>query len=106
MNLIRFLKDERFSIFFSFLIGVGIMCMCRPVCSGSECSITKAPTEKDFDKYVYRMGGGRCFEFKSEIVDCPSSGTIEAFRECVNRPGNELFSDQFSRRGTPIKRCE
>ena len=107
MNLIRFLKDERFNVFFSFLIGVGIMCMCRPVCTGSECSIIKAPAEKDFDKYVYRMGGGRCFEFKSEIVDCPASGTIEAFRECaVDRPGNELFADQFSRRGTPIKRCE
>jgi hypothetical protein len=106
MNILRILKDERFSLFFSFLIGVDIMCMCRPVCSGSECSITKAPTEKDFDKYVYRMGGGRCFEFKSEIVDCPASGTIEAFRECPNMPGNELFGDQFSRRGTPIKRCE
>jgi hypothetical protein len=106
MNILRFLKDERFNVFFSFLIGVGIMCMCRPVCTGSECSITKAPAEKDFDKYVYRMGGGRCFEFKSEIVDCPSSGTIEAFRECSNRPGNEIFGDQFSRRGSPIKRCE
>jgi hypothetical protein len=106
MNILRFLKDERFNVFFSFLIGVGIMCMCRPVCTGSECSIIKAPAEKDFDKYVYRMGGGRCFEFKSEIVDCPSSGTIEAFRECSNRPGNEIFGDQFSRRGSPIKRCE
>ena len=106
MNILRFLKDERFNVFFSFLIGVGIMCMCRPVCTGSECSIIKAPAEKDFDKYVYRMGGGRCFEFKSEIVDCPSSGTIEAFRECSNMPSNEIFGDQFSRRGTPIKRCE
>lgn len=107
MNILRILKDERFSLFFSFLIGVGIMCMCRPVCTGSECSISKAPAEKDFDKYVYRMGGGRCFEFKSEIVDCPASGTIEAFRECaIDMPGNEIFGDQFSRRGTPIKRCE
>ena len=106
MNILRFLKDERFNVFFSFLIGVGIMCMCRPICTGSECSISKAPAEKDFDKYVYRMGGGRCFEFKSEIVDCPASGTIEAFRECSNMPGNEIFSDQFSRRGSPIKRCE
>ena len=106
MNILRILKDERFSLFFSFLIGVGIMCMCRPLCECSECSISKAPTEKDFDKYVYRMGGGRCFEFKSEIVDCPASGTIEAFRECSNMSGNETFGDQFSRRGTPIKRCE
>ena len=79
MNILRILKDERFSLFFSFLIGVGIMCMCRPVCSGSECSITKAPAEKDFDKYVYRMGG-KCHEFKTEIVECPSSGAVEAFK--------------------------
>lgn len=110
MGVLSFLNDDRFNIFFSFILGVGLVCICRPLCSGSECNVTKAPTEKDFDKYVYRMGGGKCFEFKSEIVNCPVSGTIEAFRECPLRNGNvsinESFSDQFSRRDTPIKRCE
>ena len=104
MGLQNFLKDERFSVFFSFILGVGLICIIRPICSGSECNINKPPAEKDFDKYVYRLSGGKCYEFKSEIVECPSSGTIEAFRECMIN--TETFRDGFSRRSTPIKRCE
>ena len=104
MGLLNFLKDERFSVFFSFVLGVGLICVFRPICSGSECNVSKPPAEQDFDKYVYRMSGGKCYEFKSEIVECPSSGTIEAFRECMTN--TESFRDNFSRRNTPIKRCE
>lgn len=106
MGILNFLKDERFSVFFSFALGVGLICMLRPICSGDECNVSKAPAEKDFDKYVYRMGGGKCYEFKSEIVECPASGTIEAFRECSLASNSEPFRDQFARRNTPIKRCE
>lgn len=106
MGLFSFLKDERFSIFFSFVLGLGIACILRPVCSGSDCTVTKPPSEADFEKYAYRMGGGKCFEFKSEIVDCPASGTIEAFRECQLSKTTEPFRDEFARRGSPIKRCE
>jgi hypothetical protein len=107
MGVLSFLNDERFNVFFSFVLGVGIICMFRPLCTGDECNVTKAPTDKDFDKHVYRMGQNKCYEFKSEIVDCPSSGTIEAFRECSsNQENNELFQNQFARRTSPIKRCE
>lgn len=107
MGVLNFLKDERFNLFFSFVLGIGIICMFRPICSGSDCNEIKAPSDKDFDKYAYRMGGGKCYEFKSEIVECPSSGTVEAFRECSTIQNNtETFRDQFSRRNTPIKRCE
>ncbi len=107
MGVLNFLKDERFNVFFSFVLGVGFICIIRPLCSGDECNTTKAPADKDFDKYVYRMGQNKCYEFKSEIVECPASGTIEAFRECSSsQDNNESFRDQFSRRGSPIKRCE
>jgi hypothetical protein len=108
MRVFSFLKDEKFNVLFSFILGIALICILRPICEGAECNVTKAPSEKDFDKYVYRMGGGKCVEFKSEIVKCPASGTIEAFRECsstfLNR--NELIGGQFSRRNSPIKRCE
>lgn len=106
MGILNFLKDERFSVFFSFVLGIGLVCIIRPICSGNECNIEKAPSDKDFDKYVYRMGDGKCYEFKSEVVECPASGTIEAFRECSNMTNYEPFRDQFSRRNTPIMRCE
>lgn len=106
MGIPDLMKDKRFDIFFSFVLGIGLICMFRPMCTGSECNISKAPSDKEFDKYVYKMGGGKCYEFKSEIVECPSSGTIEAFRECSTEINNEPFRDHFSRRASPIKRCE
>jgi hypothetical protein len=107
MNIANFLNDKRFNMFFSFMLGVGIICIIRPICSGSDCSITKPPTDKEFDKYVYKMSGNKCYEFKSEVIECPNSGTIEAFRECpLSETKNEPFRDQFTRRNSPIKRCE
>lgn len=106
MGVLSFLNDERFNVFFSFVLGVGLVCMFRPLCSGDDCNVNKAPSDKEFEKYVYRMGQNKCYEFKSEIVECPASGTIEAFRECSASHEYEPFRDQFSRRDTPIKRCE
>jgi hypothetical protein len=93
MNIANFLNDKRFNMFFSFMLGVGIICIIRPMCSGSECSITKPPADADFDKYVYRMSGNKCYEFKSEVMECPNSGTIEAFREC---PASESKNEPAS----------
>lgn len=53
--------------------------MIRKPCTGSECTVNKPPTEEDFDKYVYRMQEGTCYEFKTDIVACPASGAVEAF---------------------------
>lgn len=107
MGIPDLLNDKRFNVFFSFVVGIGLICIFRPMCTGSECNVDKAPADKDFEKYVYRMGGNKCYEFKSEIIECPSSGTIEAFRECpLSTKMNEPFRSQFSRRNTPIQRCE
>jgi hypothetical protein len=92
MGLLNLMHDHRFNTFFSFVVGIGLICILRPMCSGSNCIINKPPSEADFDKHVYRMGGGKCYEFKTTIVECPVSGTIEAFK----------MKDQFSRRTTPI----
>ena len=99
MGIAHLLRDEKFSVFFSFVLGVGIICLFRPsACKGSECSITKPPTDKDFDKSVYRLGG-KCYQFASETVTCPASGAVEAFGECA-RPTNSpvIRLDQFARR--------
>ena len=52
MILLRILSDNRFNIIFSILLGIGIVCIIRPLCIGSECSIEKPPVSNDFDKYV------------------------------------------------------
>jgi hypothetical protein len=99
MGLLTILKDEKFNYFFSFMLGIGIICMVRPMCKGSECSINKAPSDKDFDKNVYRMSAGKCYEFKTETTECPSTGAIEAFEEEYKHG----FDGQFRHRASPIQ---
>ena len=82
MGIHHILKDPNFNVIFSILIGIGIICMIRPQCKGAECNVNKPPVEEDFDKYVYRMQGGKCYEFKTHIIQCPLSGTIESFTQC------------------------
>jgi hypothetical protein len=104
MGLLQLLNDKRFNMLFSFVVGVGVICLFRPACKGKECELNKPPTEKDFDKHVYRIGE-KCYEFKTDIVKCPPSGAIEAFKE--KGKGKEDFEgDIFRRRSTPISLCD
>jgi len=108
MGLPEILKDTRFNTFFSFVLGIGLICILRPQCSGTDCNVNKAPAEKDFDKYVYRMGSNACYEFKTEIIKCPPSGAIEAFQQNMpldKRQDTEAFRDQFARRSPIVAHC-
>ena len=103
MGIIKFINDDRFNVFFSIMLGIGLVALFRPICSGDECNKEKPPEEKDFDKYVYRMGN-KCREFKTDIVECPSSGIIESFKEEKNIIKTQEYFDGFCRRNSPI--CE
>lgn len=93
MKINALLQDEKFNYFFSLILGIGIICVIRPMCSGKECASVKPPMEKDFGKYVYRLAD-KCYEFKTKTLHCPSTGAIEAF--------HSRSSDTFSRRTSPI----
>ena len=101
MGIIKFINDDRFNVFFSIMLGIGLVALFRPICSGAECNVTKAPVESDFDKHVYRMGG-KCHEFKTQIIECPSSGMVESFEQQLDRQNirQEHFSDSFCRRNS------
>jgi len=79
--------------------------MLRPQCTGSDCNVNKPPSEKDFDKFVYRMGNNSCYEFKTEIMKCPSSGAVEAFEQNRSKDDADAFRDQFARRSTIVAHC-
>jgi hypothetical protein len=110
MSLIKMLNDDKFNIFFSILVGIGLICIIKPACSGLDCSIDKPPISSDFDKYVYRLGI-KCHEFTPEIMECPtkSEDTVEAFKECklgIKNVQEGYETDNFARRTSLIKRCE
>ena len=96
MTIQSILHDSRFNTFFSLIVGVGIVCILRPMCTGKDCkenSVVKPPSEKDFDQYVYRMSGGKCYQFTTEITECPKSGdAVEAF----GSPSKSGFSCRVS----------
>ena len=72
-------KDARFHLVFSFILGFGIASLFRPLCSGSECRTFKAPVVKDMTDHIYRIGT-KCYEFSPNTVDCPEGKKIiEAF---------------------------
>ena len=91
MGIHEILQNEGFNAFFSIMLGLGIACILRSPCKGLDCKVMKPPQEKDFDKYVYRMNGNKCYEFKTNIVNCPTTGAVEAFR-----------SEGFSKRASPL----
>ena len=80
--MFEFLKTETFSILFSFTLGLGCMAVLKPVCSGSECRIQKAPPYEEVKKSTYQMGK-ECFQFHAEPIACPSRGVIEPFERYI-----------------------
>ena len=73
------LKTEKFAVLFSFIIGFGLVVMMIPVCKGDACFVKKAPTVEEMKSSTFRIGS-KCYQFKSDLVDCPSDGVIEAFQ--------------------------
>lgn len=74
-----FMKSKQFNLIFSFLLGLGLAAILRPACHGDQCLVMKAPPVHEVESTTYQLGS-KCFQFKIETKDCPSSGkVIEAF---------------------------
>lgn len=76
--MFEFLKTKSFTYLFSFLVGLGMMALLRPICKGDECLIQKAPNVNEITTSTYQLGS-KCYQFRTEPVDCPKKGAIEAF---------------------------
>lgn len=59
----------------SFMLGVGIASMMRPVCKGPECVVVRGPPVQDIRDAVYQFGS-KCVEFQPKPVECPKDGTV------------------------------
>jgi len=92
------MKKPLFNIIFSFLLGIGIIAIIRPMCkdeSGKiiDCTTNKAPAVADWNNAVYRVGA-KCYEYKTAIVECPKDkkGYIEAFQSEFQQRASHLQS--------------
>lgn len=84
--LVDILKDKRFNVAFSFLMGVFIVLLARPSCKGDECFSYKAPPMKDIQEHAYKIGD-TCYKFAPKESKCPTTGVIEPFQWVVNATG-------------------
>jgi hypothetical protein len=81
----RVLKNPNFNMIFSIILGMGLVFIIKPMCTGGNCKpIEKAPPVKEMDKKVYRYGE-KCYKYNAKIVQCPASGVIESFSQIVKR---------------------
>jgi len=76
--LIDILKDKRFDTFFSFLMGVFIILLARPICKGESCFSFKAPSVKTITEHAYKIGD-TCYNFVPKDTKCPMTGVVEPF---------------------------
>lgn len=72
------LKSKGFNKVFSFLLGLGLIAILRPVCKGDACITLKAPPANEVNKATYQLGN-KCYQFRVENTECPQNGVIEAF---------------------------
>jgi hypothetical protein len=78
------LKTEKFAFLFSFLIGFALVSLLIPTCKDAECQVKKAPLIEEMKQTTFLLQT-KCYQFKPEIVDCPSHGVIEAFSNAARR---------------------
>jgi hypothetical protein len=84
-GIFKFMKTERFNLFFSFILGFGLAALLKPMCKGEGCITRKAPSHKELEESTYQLSH-KCYRFKSTHVDCPSEGGMsEAFRNAIQR---------------------
>lgn len=74
------LQSRQFNIFFSFILGLGLIAILRPHCKGERCITLKAPALHELKESTYQVGK-KCYQFTYETTDCPKEGVIEAFRQ-------------------------
>jgi hypothetical protein len=79
--MFEFLKSEKFSLFFSFVLGLALVSLFIPTCNGPQCEKHTAPSLEEMKKTTYKLGS-KCYQFHSEIVNCPEppAKVYEAFQ--------------------------
>ena len=73
-----FVKSEKYSLAFSFIVGVGIMAVLKPACRDIDCTKKKGANPEEVMATTYQIGD-KCYQFKVRDTECPSQGVIEAF---------------------------
>ena len=69
-DYLRLMEAPGIATVISFVLGVGLAAMFRPICKGPECVVVRGPPVQDIRGSVYQFGT-KCVEFKPRTVECP-----------------------------------
>ncbi len=72
-------KDKRFDVVFSVLMGIFVILLIRPICKDGSCVSFKAPPVKEIKEHSYKIGD-RCYKFVPKEATCPATGVVEPFQ--------------------------
>ena len=72
------IKDKRFNIFFSFIVGIFIAILLRPQFHKDKTIFFKTPPMADLRNNSYKISD-KCYKFHPQELECPVDGIIEPF---------------------------
>ncbi len=75
IDFVKVMESPGVATLISFMLGVGIAAMFRPICKGPECLLVRGPPIQEIRDVVYQFGA-KCVEFKPRAVECPKEGTV------------------------------
>lgn len=75
INFAKIVKTPGVATIISFVLGIGIAAMFRPICKGPECVLVRGPPVQEIRDAVYQFGS-KCVEFKPRAVECPKEGSV------------------------------
>ena len=76
VKFLDLMKHDSMAVLISFILGVGIAAMFRPLCKGPECIVFRGPPVNDIRNSVFQFGT-RCVEFETKAVECPKEGAVD-----------------------------
>jgi hypothetical protein len=74
VSFMNIMSIPNIAVFISFILGLGLASMFRPICKGPDCLVIRGPPVQDVRDSVYQFGS-RCVEFKTHTVECPKDGS-------------------------------
>ncbi len=75
VDFLNLMENKTIATLISFMLGVGVAAMFRPVCKGPECIVIRGPPVQDIRDAVYQFGA-KCVEFSPRLVECPTDATV------------------------------
>jgi hypothetical protein len=65
--MFEFLKTKNFHMFFSFLIGIFIVIIWKPVCKDDTCIKHELPNVNEINSSTYQIAN-KCYQFRTNPV--------------------------------------